>query len=247
MEAQVNPRLPIHWLPSIRAMRQEWSRLASPVASLAEWEMRIAAMETEMAIAKDKRSWTAGRSDLLHAAGRSGDELTHSNILAWLLSPAERHGLRGAFLSDLVRHTWGLELLAVDFATVRREVRRSDRTGRRIADVVVTAGPTRLVIENKVYSKEDRLQCEDLYRLWTQASDEDDGPERVLFVLLTRHGREPESVDTDEARAAWKGLAWLWVEQWLRTRVSVIDSAIARSTVTQYIASLRPITRSTRQ
>ena len=70
-----------------------------------------------------------------------------------------------------------------------------------------------------------------------------DSPEQVLFVLLSRHGRKPWSVVTPEADAAWKGLSWEWVEHWLRDHIHDINSAVAQSTVVQYIASLRPITR----
>lgn len=235
--------LPDHWQPALRDMRSEWSSVVPSPATVLDWETAIAGMTNEMARAGG--SWKAGRADLLYAAGRGGDELVHSNVLKWLLSPSARHGLGPALLVDLVREAWGVPLKGASLATVRREVRRSSRTRRRIADLIVTAGGVRLVIENKVYSDEDDHQCEDLYRLWTAELDDDDSPELVLFVLLSRHGRDPWSVDTKEAAAAWRGLRWQWVERWLRDHVHEVDSAVARSTVVQYIASLRPITRNT--
>lgn len=237
--------LPDHWQPAMRDMRSEWSSLVPAPATVLDWETALGGMANEMARAKARGRWRAGRADLLYAAGRGGDELVHSNVLSWLLSPSARHGLGPAFLVDLVKRTWGVPLYGADIASVRREVHRSSRTRKRIADLIVAAGGTRLVIENKVYSDEDNHQCEDLYRLWTAELDDDDSPEQVLFVLLSRHGRDPWSVDTAEAAAAWKGLRWEWVEGWLRDHVHEIDSTVARSTVVQYIASLRPITRRT--
>ena len=238
--------LPVHWESAMRELRRAWGLFGPAPTTVSDWETAIEAMASVMSRAKAAGGWRAGRADLLHTAGRGGDELVHSNVLSWLLSPSARHGWGPAFLVDLVKETWGVPLNGADMASVRREVHRSTNTRKRIADVIVTAGGTRLVIENKVYSDEDDHQCEDLYRLWTASLDDGDLPEQVLFVLLSRHGRKPWSVDTVEADASWKGLRWEWVERWLRDNVHEIDSAVARSTVVQYIASLRPMTRSAR-
>jgi hypothetical protein len=234
----VNGPIPLDWTPLISAMVAEWTALVTRPARTVEWDSSAMAMAKEMGSLKAVGAWRPSRGDLLYAVRRGGDELVHSNMLAWLLRPHERHGLGSAFLRDVVRHTWALEFDDFGTATVLREVRRTSRTKMRIADLVVTAATFRLVIENKVYSDEDKDQCEDLYQLWAIPPDDGLGPAETLFVLLTRGGGRPTSVHTSEADDAWRGLSWDWVENWLRQHVTSIASPIARSTVTQYIVTL---------
>ena len=220
--------LPVHWESAMRELRRAWGLFGPAPTTVSDWETAIEAMASVMSRAKAAGGWRAGRADLLHTAGRGGDELVHSNVLSWLLSPSARHGWGPAFLVDLVKETWGVPLNGADMASVRREVHRSTNTRKRIADVIVTAGGTRLVIENKVYSDESKNQCEDLYRLWIRPSPGQPTEAReVRFVLLSRHGRMPWSAG-EEARGRWRGLSYRWVVRWLEENMGRVTSPVAR-------------------
>jgi hypothetical protein len=235
------------WELAVTGMKGEWGRFGSlPELSIAEWEAALSEMALEMRAIEHEGHWSSGPSDLLSVARRSGDELVHSNILAWLLTPTARHGLRTALLVDVLQATWQIDLDPSWSVRVRREVVRKDATRNRIADVIVEAGPLRLVIENKVFSREDKLQCEDLYWLWTAPRDDEAWtPELVRFVFLTRHGRPPASVETDDAAEAWMPLDHAWIADWMLRHVGDVRSPVARSSAIQYLISLRRISRRT--
>lgn len=123
-------------------------------------------------------------------------EIRHSNVLAWLLSPTETHGLGDAFLRRflsrlLILHDFpaiGLspaevELMDLDDVEVRREWLN--------IDIAVTFGRETstwvLLIENKVGSTESPDQ---LARYWESLRAER-GDARLLPVLLSLDGDEP--------------------------------------------------------
>jgi hypothetical protein len=201
-------------------------------------------MKIEMHRLENSGRWASGPTDLLTIAKRSHDELVHSNVLAWLLTPAALHRLGTSLLEAILDKTWDTRIEPDWPVRVGREVRRSDAERFRIADIVVDAGPIRLVIENKVHSPEGLWQCEDLYWLWTaHHSDDLRQPERVLFVLLSLHGRLPESVRSEEAIAAWRPLDHAWIANWIRGHLSEIPGVVARSSATQYLISLQRVQR----
>lgn len=229
------------WGRAFELMRAEWQPLALPGPFRYEdWGSVFDSMKGQQADLERDDQWRAGRADLLHVAGVAGSELVHSAVLAWLLTPSAKHGLGTAFLVDLVRKTWGMEVEGAGAAAVRREVERRDRGRWRRTDVIVEADKLTLVIENKVYSDESKGQCEDLYRLWARRTKGDGAGDHVVcFVLLSRHGRMPWSVgDDDEARRAWRALSYRWVAGWLSDHVARISSPVARSTAIQYLVAL---------
>jgi hypothetical protein len=230
------------WESAFSRMEAEWGGLGGPPPlSIAEWEAALSRMVLEMRDIEQQGHWSSGPSDLLSVARRSGDELVHSNILASLLTPTARHGMRTALLADVLQATWQIDLDPRWSVRVRREVGRKDATRNRIADVVVEAGTLRLVIENKVFAKEDKLQCEDLYWLWAAPRDDEvRTPELVRLVFLTRHGRPPASVETDDAAAAWMPLDHAWIADWLLRHVEDVRSPVARSSVIQYLICPSP-------
>ncbi len=235
--------LPPEWSTALERMTDDWLAITGTAShSLVDWSAEFERMARETQRLKLAGDWVRGRGDLLFAANRSLDELVHSNILAWLLAPMARHRLGARFLTDLAAATWGLELASADAATIRREVVLESGRRRRIADLVVQAGPVTLVIENKVCSPEDEHQCQDLYDLWTDHVEQAGGSrDDVYFVLLAPHGGPPRTADTDEAKARWRPLAYAWVYEWLLRQVDEIPSLVAKSTAIQYLISLRPL------
>jgi hypothetical protein len=149
---------------------------------------------------------------LLHVARVANGELVHSNVIAWLLDPTARHGMGAALLAKILSVGWP-DVASPDpaRATVGREVIREFR----IADIVVTAGPTTVVIENKVWSDESDRQCEDLYEIWS------DGVSDVRFLLLTLDGHAPRQTKSQAAADAWRSLSYASLVSWLSERSSL--------------------------
>lgn len=230
------------WKQDLARMQHAWVaisgvRMAPP--SVGAWQAALDRVSSEMAELKVRGHWTSEHADLLHVARIADDELIHSNLVAWLLKPTAPHGFGGALLRDLAREFWDLDVPNADAAVVSREVSRDDETGRRRADIIVDVGWITLVVENKVWARESKRQCEDLFRLWTERRKGE-----VLFLLLSLDGRRPVSTVTDEARSAWRGLSYDWLARWLRSRIMAAPPSLARSTAAQYLAALRPLTKS---
>ena len=128
-------------------------------------------------------------------------EIRHSNILGWLLSPDENHGLGSLFLrrfltrllmnndSDVFKFRPAqIELMDLSDATVRREWKNIDLLAFSYA------GKWCLLIENKIYSKESEGQ---LLRYLATVREQFSHFE-VAPVYLTLEGEDP----SDEALEA---------------------------------------------
>jgi hypothetical protein len=166
--------------------------------------------------------------------GLTGDELSHSRVLAWLLQPTGRHGLGSMLLERILRVGWPeLPLPDLGLAVVRREVPREDATGGTRADVVVLVGGCILIIENKVWAAESVLQCEAQFRHWRSEADD------VRFLLLSRDGHLPSSVTSPEAREAWRAMSYRQLAGLIDERTSASHHAdTAAMAVQQYRAAL---------
>ncbi len=142
-----------------------------------------------------------GRFNLFDALGVVNRELSHSNFLAWLLDPAESHGLGGlflrAFLMDLLRQTPRDQRLfspiALDGGELHGiEVRREWKS----IDLLITAEEPAFVlaIENKIHSGEHSDQLS-RYRRVVEGDAQLAGTPARQFVFLTPEGDAPSEDD----------------------------------------------------
>ena len=76
---------------------------------------------------EERGRWVSGPSDLLSVIGRSGDELTHSAMLAWLLAPSATHGFGSRQLARLAGRLWPDDPMPDGPIVAEREV--VDRVG----------------------------------------------------------------------------------------------------------------------
>jgi hypothetical protein len=243
---------PSAWVATFADLDQEWRSVVGiprPQVPVGGWESRIDELGNEERALRAAGQWVSGHSDLMHIGRVAGDELTHSNIVAWLLKPTGRHGFGDRLLAALMTQGWPDKHEAdTDRAVVEREVSRRDRiTGAvRIADVVVSMGPATLVIENKVGSKESPWQCEDLYQIWFEPGAD------IRFLLLTPTGQAPLETKTQAAANAWRKLSYPSLACWLNEELnersnetlktspqSLAQRTLARMTVEQYVATIR--------
>src|SRR5688572_4715448 len=103
--------------------RAEWLRITGPASPDPD---RFAELKREANDIIDAGLWVSGPGDLLGVLGRQRDELTHSRMIAWLLTPTGRHGLGRSFLRNLLDHVWpGEGLLQSDLVAVETESTRS--------------------------------------------------------------------------------------------------------------------------
>ena len=228
------------WRSGFTELTEEWRSVVGPrieESPVADWPRLFDQLRTEQRRLTADGLWVSGHSDLMHLARVADGELTHSNVLAWLLNPAGRHRLGDRLLVALMAEGWpGFPVPQTDGALVEREVPR----GGRIADVVIYMGPTTLVIENKVWAQESRRQCEDLYELWL-----DSGPD-VRYLLLTPDGHPPRETRSEAAAGAWRSLSYPSLAGWLSGNIPTSPQFLAQKTVEQYVATLRETWRGVR-
>jgi PD-(D/E)XK nuclease superfamily len=97
-------------------------------------------------MAKREGRWRRAQFDLFEVLGLTRRELSHSSFLAWLLDPAESHGLGDAFLRQFMMSAAGEEPPSTVDLTVSLELHSGD--GR--FDICVKGDSWCLVVENKI-------------------------------------------------------------------------------------------------
>jgi hypothetical protein len=115
--------------------------------------------------------------------GVEGNELMHSNFLAWLLDPLEEHGLGiefpKSFLALAAAKIPNLNLEDVDYSSLIVERETSGENSRLNIRLVDTAGLFNCIVENKIFSDEGEKQAFRLYKNFSGICPKE------LFVFLT--------------------------------------------------------------
>ncbi len=172
-------------------------------------------------------------------------EIRHSNVLAWLLTPDESHGLGShflrRFLSRLLLENEGVEvsltpsqveLMPLDDVEVRREWRNIDLL------VIIEKGRWCLLIENKVSSRESEGQ---LVKYREVVQKELPSCE-IVPVFLTLEGDEPSKAGVD---AGYIPLSYAQVLELAERMVAQHGSRIpsdVRAFLDHYLMTLRRLT-----
>jgi len=218
------------WTRDVVLLANEWASITSRRTNVdvGAWTDAMSGMRAEQGrLIRDGR-WVSGHADLMTVIGRHRDELAHSNVVAWLLTPTGRHGLGTQVLRRILEAGWpDRPVPSCDSAIVEREV----PLGSSRADVVAYLEDFTLVIENKVDAIESVDQCEILYRLWSR--DRGD----VRFLLLSTTGRPPASTRSQVAADAWRAMSY----RSLRALVAASDKGSTgegRPAVSEYMTTL---------
>lgn len=144
-----------------------------------------------------------GQFNVFRVLGIEENEIRHSNVLAWLLSPEESHGLAGRFLRHylmLVSYQTESEFIdpiEIDTAKIRRcEVLREWKNIDLLLDIDVGSAKWLVIIENKVKSKQSLGQLE-RYRKRVQSYSNGGkySQHDKFFILLSRDGEEPDDTN----------------------------------------------------
>ena len=164
---------------------------------------------------------TLSEFNLFEAIGVIKQELKHSNLLAFLLSPCEKHGLGDRFLKKLLGTAFiqgessPLSALDIDLADLSdAEIRRE----WRYIDLLIYSPSNRWVIalENKVDSGEHSNQ---LTRYENVVESEFSNCEKKSFLYLTKEG------DT-ASRQRWQSLGYSTVANTLESILAEQRSSI---------------------
>lgn len=239
-ENSVQPDNPVdsvlRWESAMAHAREDWDDAAVAAQHrVAAWGGVITAMISEVATLKQEGKWVSGPADLMTIITRHRDELAHSSVVAWLLTPTGHHGLGTRLLRRILDAGWPPPTyVQPELNHVTVELERPG--GERRADVVVDMGDVKLVIENKVDAAERDRQCEDLY-LWAS----DTAPE-VRFLLLSPLGRPPRSTSSQAAANAWRSLSYAGLAEAIRELIDEDHVTTAGSdAVRQYLRAISSI------
>jgi hypothetical protein len=203
---------------AFQRVRTEWLEITRPPALSLD---RLAAVKAEAAHLMDSGRWTSGPSDMLSILGRQRDELTHSRLIGWLVTPTGRHGLGRSVLMAVIEALWpGEGLMRTGPVIVETEVNGQglDPDGRlhmARADIIVRGDGETIVIENKLDAGEQPDQCERLY--WSWAGE----PGETRWLFLSPSGRRPATASSEAARAAWRTMSYKDLRAVMR---SVLDA-----------------------
>ena len=199
------------WEDKFDVMGREWMDIRHQKESrdVRRWQTQLAEMSGEYGSLVARGLWVSGPADFLGVINLAEDERTHSRVLAWLLTPTTRHGLRNLVLLSLLRHyDWkhGDEEAIPDpsntlASDISYRVECSCWRNGREADIVVWGEDFTLIVEMKVNADEQANQCDDLFANFG-------GEPGARFLFLTRDGSNPFTATTQEAQRAFEAISW---------------------------------------
>ncbi|WP_338472823.1 PD-(D/E)XK nuclease family protein [Niallia sp. XMNu-256] len=135
--------------------------------------------------------------NIFETLGIVNAEIRHSNVIAWLMTPNETHGLDDVFIKKflqevLYNHRNNIQNLKIDLFQISLMDYHSFRVRRewRNIDLLIFSEEYKMVIviENKIWSKESKTQLEKYH---TIIQDEFPDYHRI-FLFLTPHGDRPK-------------------------------------------------------
>ncbi|WP_040226876.1 PDDEXK-like family protein [Bhargavaea cecembensis] len=195
-------------------------------------------MDTELL---DRLEARVSGFNMFETLGLVNAEIRHSNMLAWLMSPKENHGLDDVFLKRLMQEVFYLnpgsfgysqlslfDISLMDYGTftVRREYRHMDLL--LVSDVEKVV----IVIENKIWSSESDHQLGDYHsKIQQEFSDY-----HQVFLFLTQTGDEASDAEN------WISVTYEDVLRVLEKSVSLKKNELSPA-VTSFIEQYQEVLR----
>jgi len=180
-----------------------------------------------------------GQFNLFEALGFVRQEIRHSNFLAWLMNPAQAHGLGDSFLKGFLFKTsaearmLGIETISpvdVDvWDLTETEIRREWKN----IDILLVENAKRFicVIENKIYSSEHSDQL----RRYREVVETEFREYTRHYVLLNVTGEEPS--DSEYVGVTYDEVCDV-IERLLKMRASAIGGDVATA-LSHYVTMIR--------
>lgn len=234
------------WEDQFPEMQREWREMHQQkmASDTTRWEKQFAGMSDEYQCLVARGLWVSGPSDFFSIIERAEDERTHSRVLAWLLTPTGRHGLKNLLLEHLLEHydakhaqrgnACPRQCRPIALTVDRFKKYRNDN---READVVVWGEDFTLVIEMKVNAGEPPAQCDDLYKNF---KGEPGSGQKAAFLFLTRDGGAPTTA-TGDAKRAFETISWPQVRCMIEAALNdpVSKEGTAVPIVENYVLTLK--------
>jgi hypothetical protein len=170
-------------------LKQDLSNLETELASIERKEISNSA-EALHSLVLDLEKIERKEFSFLKTLRIEGNELVHSNFLAWLLDPSGNHGLgplfTEKFLAVAVQKVKNrkIDLSGLNFFDIVVEREISSETSRLDIRLMDAKGLLHCAIENKILSKEGTKQTRRLYNDFHGICP------RELFIFLTLTGAE---------------------------------------------------------
>jgi len=162
---------------------------------------------------------------------------THSPMIGELLNPKGRHGCGAAFLRLFLERFPSPNFVA-EGATVALESKysagpRTETTGGRIDIFLTDPKGRQIVIENKVYARDQEKQLEGYHKTYPNA----------LLIYLTLTGTPPEDVKKNEIPGLKLASYREDIVQWLQECEAICDLPIlVRENIAQYRRLIESLT-----
>jgi len=128
--------------------------------------------------------WRNTQFNVFDVLGRPRLEMAHSRFLAWLLNPAEAHGLGDSFLRGFMQRSVG----KVPPSTLDVSVTPEFRCGDMRFDIHVRGDRWCLIVENKIDDFPWEHQCCEYQEYCRRLKDRG---EQAWLVYVTRPARRP--------------------------------------------------------
>lgn len=225
------------WEASFVVASAEWDAIAPSVVDVDAWEKELGRLRAYCQCLVESGRWQTGPGDVLAIIRHQRRELTHSDMIAWLLDPTGQHGLGKRLMRSICREVWPHRAPPVGPVSVRLEVDCRAEGHQTRADIVVTFGESIILIENKIDAHEGTGQAGRLYRVWVaEATD-------VRWLLLSPDGRLPVTVGSDNSALAWASLSYPRLAGMIEAALAAAGgpSTLGRRSVEQYLATLRSL------
>lgn len=210
-----------------------------------EFENTCSSMKTILQKVQERRQNTPGTMNTIDLMNRSHLENQHSNILAFLLDPDEKHHhpeFGTNFLSLLKAK--GLALQGSRILSVKREDSTED--ARRM-DLFIQTDKDYIIIENKINAEDQFRQIQD-YKDFVE--EKYAAAEKVFIVYLTLNGKLPTeksiSKEALDELIMLKRFSNLSYEEdiitWLSNLSTKKEEKVLEAAIVQYIDVLMGIT-----
>lgn len=177
-------------------------------------------------------------------------ETIHSKFLAELLNPHGSHGLGSVFLKAFYEQI-GLKDFHSEGCSVRTEViceekgkkkeQEKDNEGQESngrTDIVIKNSKELVVIENKIYAKDQQNQLQN-YDKWMKDEHPEDNGKVLLYLTLDGHEASNPG-DTSYKRISYKDDILRWLEKCIY--IAEENNAFTKATLVQYQELIKKLT-----
>ena len=177
-------------------------------------------------------------------------ETIHSKFLAELLNPHGSHGLGSAFLKAFYEQI-GLKDFHSEGYSVRTEVickekgkkkeQEKDNEGQESngrTDIVIKNSKELVVIENKIYAKDQQDQLQK-YDAWMKDEHPEDNGKVLLYLTLDGH-EASDPGNTSYKRISYKNHILRWLEKCIY--IAEENNAFTKATLVQYKELIKKLT-----